>query len=133
MKRILLVAPVPLRFDLTQDQAFMKLPFSKTKNFLMPLHIATVAGLTPDHYHVDLWDEAVQGLIESKPDTDSYDLVGITGYTAHLPRAHEIGKFFRSKNVLVAIGGPGISSAPQNHYDDFDILFLGEAELTWPQ
>ncbi len=133
MKRILLVAPLPLRFDLTQDQAYLKLPFSKVSSFLMPLHIATVAGLTPDDYHVDLWDESVQGLVETKPDASSYDLVGITGYTVHLPRAHEVAKYFRSLSILVAIGGPGISSAPQNHYDDFDILFLGEAELTWPQ
>ncbi len=133
MKRILLVAPVPLRFDLTQDQSFLQLPFTKTKSFLMPLHIATIAGLTPSRFHVDLWDEAVQGPADKKPDFATYDLIGCTGFTAHLSRAAEVAKAARDKGILAVVGGPGISSGPQNYYNDFDVMFIGEAELTWPQ
>jgi len=133
MIRILLVAPVPLRFDLTQDQSFLTLPFTKTKSFLMPLHIATIAGLTPERFHLDLWDEAVQGPADAHRKFASYDIVGCTGFTAHLGRAAEVAKSARSAGMLTVIGGPGISSGPQNYYNDFDILFIGEAELTWPQ
>lgn len=133
MQRVLLVAPVPLRFELTQDDAFLKLPFARrAKSFLMPLHIATVAAVTPDEFQVDLWDESTMGPA-TEADLGRYDLVGITGYTAHLPRAKAIAQFCRERGVPVAIGGPGISTMPQRHYDDFDILFIGEAELTWPQ
>jgi radical SAM superfamily enzyme YgiQ (UPF0313 family) len=32
----------------------------------------------------------------------------------------------------VAVGGPGVSSQPHLYVNDFDHLFIGEAELTWP-
>lgn len=132
-KRILLVAPLPLRFELTQDQSFLKLPIIGAKSFMLPLHIATVAGLTPPEFQVELWDESVHGVIESRHDLATYDLVGVTGYTAHLPRAKEIGAWVRKAGVPIAIGGPGISTMAQRYRDDFDIIFIGEAELTWPQ
>ena len=133
MKRILLVAPLPLRFELTQDDLYLKLPFSKVKSFILPLHIATVAGLTPDEFDVDLWDESVRGGIDEQSHLKDYDLVGITGYTAHLPRARAIAQVFRKRGIPVAIGGPGISSMLYRYRDDFDIFFIGAAELTWPQ
>ncbi len=130
MIRILLVAPVPLRFDLTQDQSYIN---DKTRAFMMPLHLATVAGLTPDRFHVDIWDEAVRGLADASPDFGSYDIVGCTGFTAHLSRATEVAAAARKLGMLTVVGGPGISSGPQNYYNDFDVLFIGEAEETWPQ
>ncbi len=133
MKKILLIAPVPLRFELTQDEVYRNLPLSKVKSFLLPLHLATVAGLTPAEYEVVIWDEAVHGRISAEKMPQGYDLVGLTGYTAHLPRAAEVSALFRKKGIPVVIGGAGISSLPQKYYHDFDVLFIGEAEMTWPQ
>jgi radical SAM superfamily enzyme YgiQ (UPF0313 family) len=133
MERILLIAPLPLRFELTQDENYRNLPFSKIKSFIAPLHLATIAGLTPKEYEVVIWDEAVKGRICDNTLPVNFDLVGLTGYTAHLPRAVELSKMFRSRGIPVAIGGAGISSLPHKHYNDFDILFIGEAEYTWPQ
>lgn len=133
MKKILLVAPLPLRFELTQDQAYLRFPFSKAKSLLLPLHIATIAGLTPSEFQVDLWDESVRGRIDDKFPFHQYDLVGITGYTAHLPRAKQISGLFRRHGIPVVIGGSGISTMPQPYRNDFDVLFIGEAELTWPR
>ena len=64
-KRILLVSPQPLGFELTQDEPFSKLPFMKKKGFMTPLALATVAALTPDEFKVDLWDEALCGRVDS--------------------------------------------------------------------
>ena len=133
MKRILLVAPLPLRFELTQDEVYRNLPLSKVKSFILPLHLATVAGLTPPGYEVVIWDESVHGRISDENMPQCYDLVGLTGYTAHLPRAAEVSGLFRKKGIPVVIGGPGISSLPQKYYNDFDVLFIGEAEHIWPQ
>jgi len=132
MKRILLVAPVQMRFELTQDDSLIRLPYARAKAFLVPLHIATIAALTPDEFSVELWDESTSGPV-TDTDVTRYDLVGITGYTAHLPRAREIARHCKEHGVLTAIGGPGISTMPQRHYDNFDILFVGEAEHIWPQ
>ena len=47
MKKILLVAP---EFEVPGQR----------KAFVVPLHLATLAALTPDDIEVDLWDETVQ-------------------------------------------------------------------------
>lgn len=131
MSRILLIAPVPLRFELTQDKSLVSI--FGVKGFMAPLQIATIAGLTPAEHEVMLWDEAVLGQVDLQVRAKDYDLVGITGFTAHLPRAKAIADFFRSQGVLTVIGGSGISSVPDRFRNDFDVFFIGEAELTWPQ
>ena len=44
-----------------------------------------------------------------------------------------LGELFRRRGIPVAVGGPGVSSAPEHYRHAFDILFIGEAEYTWPQ
>jgi len=101
----------------------------------MPLGLATVAALTPDEFHVDIWDEFVRGSIEESDHlcTHKYDLVGITSSRVSILRAREIAGFFHQQGIPVAIGGPGVSGTPDRCREYFDILFIGEAELTWPQ
>ncbi len=135
MKKILLIAPGS--DDSQKPQSSWMLhsnPFLKRKAFTSPLHIATIAGLTPDDMEVDLWDEPVHGYIDKDtPFHKDYDLVGVTGYGLHFPRACKISRVFRDRGVPVAVGGAGVSSIPKLYRDHFDILFVGEAELTWPR
>jgi radical SAM superfamily enzyme YgiQ (UPF0313 family) len=132
MKKILLVSTL---YDpqLSQYGGITKLPSFQTKGFMVPLNLATLAALTDDDIEVDLWDESVHGWIDEATDLNNYDLVGISCFVHRLPRAKEVAKIFRKRGIPVAIGGPGVSSAPERCRDDFDILFIGEAELTWPQ
>ena len=100
----------------------------------MPLGLATVAALTPDSIQVDIWDEAVQGQInEEYARGKDYDLIGVTGFINHAGRMNELGRMFRQCGLLTAVGGPGVSSEPELFREFFDILFIGEAEYTWPQ
>ena len=137
MKKILLITP-----DFTPEETRVRsiagglsaLKFMPQKTLMAPLGLATVAALTPDDIDVDIWDEAVHGLIAD--DTDfgkDYDLVGVTGYINHLLRVKRLGELFRRRGIPVAVGGPGVSSAPEHYRHAFDILFIGEAEYTWPQ
>lgn len=106
--------------------------FFRKKAFTSPLHIATVAALTPDDFEVDLWDEPVQGAIDETTDFGKdYDLVGVTGYGLHFDRAREVARVFRARGVPVAVGGPGVSAVPDMYRAYFDVLFVGEAEETW--
>ena len=132
MKKILLVNAL---YDpqLSQFGGIEKLGSFQTKGFMVPLNLATIAALTPDDIEVDLWDEPVHGRIDESTDLADYDLVGISCFVHRIPRAKEIAAIFRKRGIPVAIGGPGVSSAPEQCRDDFDILFIGEAELTWPQ
>ena len=108
---------------------------SEVKNNFPPLGLATIAALTPDdRYRVIIWDELVHGRIDK--DTDfgcAIDLAGITGYKTHFRRCREVSEIFRSKGILTAAGGPGVSGSPRDYEGHFDILFINEAELTWPR
>ena len=129
MKNILLVNPgyaLEIRWIADEDKISVKADY-------FPLGLATVAALTPDKFQVDIWDELVRGPVEQSRLEREYDLVGITSHSANLGRALKIADYFRQKNRLVVVGGPGVTSNPDRCRNHFDVLFIGEAELTWPE
>jgi radical SAM superfamily enzyme YgiQ (UPF0313 family) len=130
MKNILLVSPDSDNEALwvTGDES------AEVNNNFPPLGLATVAALTSDEFHVQIWDELVHGKIDRNTQFDrKYDLVGLTGYAIHLPRCKEISALFRERGTLVAIGGPGVSNSPYECRPHYDILFINEVEQTWPR
>ena len=129
--KILLVSPNQ-DIEFAESSKVMK-QYSKTKTLMMPLPLATIAALTPDDIEVKLWDEPVHGLIDENTELGEYDLVGISIYVSHVNRAKRISRVIRQRGIPVVIGGPGVSTVPDQCREDFDVLFIGEAELTWPQ
>ena len=134
---ILLVSP-ELAFEKNKTRNVSSelgaLNFFSKKAFLAPLTLTTVAALAPDDVEVDIWDESVRGMISDRTDLKKdYDLLGITGYSSDISRVKQIGRIFRNRGIKVAVGGPGVSTEPERYRDHFDILFIGEAEHTWPQ
>jgi len=130
MNRILLVNPsyeLEIRWIVNEEEIDVKADY-------LPLGLCTLAALTPEEFHVDIWDELVRGPLNTESIFDGqYDLIGITSCRANLPRAQELAKIFRMRGIPVAVGGPGVSGTPDRCRNHFDILFIGEAELTWPQ
>jgi len=113
----------------TDDQAHAQMLHD-----MVPLGLATVAALTPDEYHVDIWDEPVRGKITPQTRFErEYDLVGLTGYRSHLNRCEALSELFRGRGIPVVVGGPGVSGTPDRCRGLYDVLFIGEAEKTWPQ
>ena len=137
MKRILLVNPAFTEYTTGLPQTLRRSAAAKWSPFqvgVMPLGLATVAALTPGSIRVDIWDESVQGQItEADVTGKDYDLIGVTGYVNHAARMKELGLMFRRCELTTAVGGPGVSSEPELFREHFDILFIGEAEHTWPQ
>src|SRR5262245_35090687 len=151
MRRILLVNPAFSSDPTGLPPVFRKSAAAKWSPFqigVMPLGLATIAALTPERIHVDIWDESVDGPISvrdllksvrdlSKNDKSAsaaiYDLVGVTGYVNHAGRVNEIGRTLRRLGIPGVVGGPGVSSEPEIYREYFDTLFIGEAEHTWPQ
>jgi radical SAM superfamily enzyme YgiQ (UPF0313 family) len=131
-KRILLVSAMRDSDISNWVNSQMCNPGSRTA-FTTPLSLGTIAALTPDRYEVVIWDEAVRGPIteETGPEGD-FDLVGITAYSTQLPRARNIARIFRARGILVVAGGAGVTVEPAVCRDHFDVLFIGEAEETWP-
>jgi radical SAM superfamily enzyme YgiQ (UPF0313 family) len=104
------------------------------KGAVAPLGLATVAAITPADVEVTIWDEAVHPAITEATEFDGkYDLVGVTGYETHIRRVRELGEILRRRGFFTVVGGPGVSAAPEQYRDSFDVLFIGEAEYTWPQ
>jgi radical SAM superfamily enzyme YgiQ (UPF0313 family) len=93
------------------------------------LSMPTLAGLTPEGHEVTLCDENVE---EIDFDVD-VDVVGVTGYIVHRQRMYEIINEFRRRGRFVVVGGPFASLCPEELRGRCDVLFVDEAEETWPR
>jgi radical SAM superfamily enzyme YgiQ (UPF0313 family) len=123
--RVLLVNP---RYELSFWSLTGAAPVTGRRGFMPPLALATLAALAPSHVDVRIVDESVEPIDFDAP----CDVVGITGYVTQRARIIEIAAEFRRRGVLVAIGGPYASLSPDTLRPHADVLFRGEAELTWP-
>jgi radical SAM superfamily enzyme YgiQ (UPF0313 family) len=109
---------------------FDRILSSLGKKCLFPnLSLPTVAGITPREHDVVLCDENVEPV---DFDTDA-DIVGLTGYVVHEKRLFELAEEFRRRGKFVVAGGPLASLCPEKLRDKVDVLFVDEAEYTWPQ
>jgi radical SAM superfamily enzyme YgiQ (UPF0313 family) len=88
-----------------------------------------VAGLTPAPHEVVLCDENVEHV---DFDTDA-DIVGLTGYVVHKRRILELADAFRRRGKRVVAGGPFATLCPEELRGRVDVIFVGEAEYTWPE
>lgn len=93
------------------------------------LSMPTVAGLTPGEHELVLSDENVGEIDFDMP----ADIIGVTGYIAHKPRILEIIREFKRRGRFVVVGGPYASLCPEELRGLCDVLFLHEAEATWPE
>ncbi len=95
-----------------------------------PLGLATVAGMTPPEFAVELVDENAEPI---RFDTDA-DLVAIGCWNVQYHRARELAREFRRRGKTVVVGGPYPTLCPERFTDGtFDVVFDGEAEITWPE
>lgn len=125
MKVVLLsprIPPAPMNFAGAMD--LVGCAFSH-----IPLPLATLAALTPRTHAVRILDENVE---EVPLDLDA-DLVAFTGIWCQRDRLFELADGFRARGVRVAIGGPIAQDAEDECRQHADVLFVGEAEYTWPR
>jgi len=100
-----------------------------------PLSVATVAGITPAEFHVEIWDELVRGPLQlDKPLPKQYKIVGISvTFPYQGPRAVQIAREITNKGVLTVLGGAFLSSNPAPFRGQADVLVIGECEELWPR
>ncbi len=97
---------------------------------MIPGALPTLAALAAPH-DVCLLDENVEEI-----DFEAlrrFDIVGVTGMIVQRTRMTEILLKLREMGVYVAVGGPLASVDPQYFSGMYDVLFLGEADTTWPE
>ena len=124
--RIYLIAPRNPESFWTFDRV---LPHLGKKCAFPNLSLPTVAGLTPPEHEVILCDENVEPI---DFDVDA-DMIGVTGYVIHRQRILEIVDAFKRRGRFVVAGGPFASLCPEELRGKVDVLFVDEAEETWPQ
>lgn len=124
--KICLIAPKNPESFWTFDRI---LPSLDKKCAFPNLSLPTVAGLTPREHEVLLLDENIERV---NLDIDA-DIFGLTGYVIHKQRILWLAKELRSRGKFVVAGGPFASLCPEELRGKVDVLFIDEAEYTWPQ
>jgi radical SAM superfamily enzyme YgiQ (UPF0313 family) len=93
-------------------------------NRIEPLAIATVAGLIPDAFDIDFFDDRIEPILFDQ----KTDLVGITVDTYSAKRAYAIALEYRKKGVPVIMGGFHPTLVPNEAEKCADAIVIGEVE-----
>jgi len=103
---------------------------SRTIASLPSLGLLTLAGMTPArhdvHYvEVDDWKDA-----DDIP--RDLDFAAISTYSAQVFEAYALADWLRAAGVPVVIGGPHVSTLPDEALAHADAVAVGEGESVWP-
>jgi radical SAM superfamily enzyme YgiQ (UPF0313 family) len=130
--KILLISPgTPDEID---NKIIRGIPYLFAKAFIAPHAVATVAALTPPEHEVAIHDEYMRGPVEDLPDSDEYDIIGVSVISNMVARSVTLSQLCHTKfpKALIVAGGIGVETMIQGKDHGFDVLFHGEAEDTWP-
>lgn len=102
------------------------------KRATMPVaSLPLLSALTPPEHHVTLLDENVTAL-----DFDRLaraDIVGVTGMIVQRSRMREILQELKARGAFTVVGGAWVTVSEDYFGDLADVIFVGEAEETWPR
>ena len=90
-----------------------------------------LAALTPGEHTVTLVDENVEALDWER--LARADIVGVTGMTVQRQRMHEILTELKRRGLFTVVGGPWVSVQEDYFGDLADVIFIGEADESWPR
>src|SRR5947208_3141523 len=90
-----------------------------------------LAALTPPGHSVTLIDENVEAIDFER--CARADIVGVTGMSVQRGRMREILDELRRRGVFVVVGGPWATVREDEFAGRADVVFVGEAEQTWPR
>ena len=89
-----------------------------------------LAALTPPGHTVTLVDENVEPIDFDR--CARADVVGITGMIIQRRRMREILAELKRRGAFVVVGGPWATVKEDDFAVLADVVFVGEAERTWP-
>lgn len=89
-----------------------------------------LAALVPKHHDVTIMDENVEEIDFDR--LGRADMVCVTGMSIQGTRMREILEQVRRRGVLAVVGGPLATVEPDEISDLADVIFIGEADVTWP-
>ncbi|MEO8557503.1 MAG: DUF4070 domain-containing protein [Rhodospirillales bacterium] len=101
------------------------------KSSLPVASLPLLAALTPAGHTVTLIDENVEEIDWER--CAKADIVGLTGMVVQRFRMREILSELKSRGCFVVVGGPWVTVKEDYFGNLADVIFIGEAETTWPQ
>ena len=128
MADIVLISP---RFEPSFWGSDYALPMLDGKTLMPVMALPLLAALTPSEHNVTIIDENVQDIDWER--CQRADIVGVTGMIVQRQRIREILVELKRRGVFTVLGGPWITVKPDDYPDLPEVIFLGEAEETWPQ
>ena len=90
-----------------------------------------LAALVPKHHDVTVIDENVEDIDFER--LGRADMVCLTGMSIQGQRLREILEEVRARGVLTVVGGAMATVEPEELEGLADVIFIGEADTTWPQ
>jgi radical SAM superfamily enzyme YgiQ (UPF0313 family) len=128
MSDIVIINP---RFDVSYWGMESALPFMGRRANLPVASLPLLAALTPAEHTVTLIDENVEPINFER--VARADIVGVTGMSVQRFRMKEILAELKERGVFTAVGGP-LVTVQEDYFEDLaDVIFIGEAEETWPR
>ncbi|HEV3260881.1 MAG TPA: radical SAM protein, partial [Gemmataceae bacterium] len=128
MADIVLISP---RFEVSYWGLEHALPIVGKRANLPVAALPLLAALTPGEHTVTLLDENVEAINYDR--LAKADIVGVTGMGIQRFRMREILTELKGRGIFTAVGGPWVSVQEDYFGDLADVIFVGEAEQTWPQ
>ena len=89
-----------------------------------------LAAITPAEHTVTLMDENGEPIDLDR--CERADIVGLTGLSVQRFRMNEILTELNRRGCFVVVGGPWVTVEEDYFGDLADVIFVGEAEETWP-
>jgi radical SAM superfamily enzyme YgiQ (UPF0313 family) len=128
MADIVLVNP---RFEASYWGLEHALPFLGKRANLPVACLPLLAALVPEGHQITLVDENVEALDYER--MARADIVGLTGMSVQRFRMREILTELKERNVFTVVGGPWVTVQEDYFAGLADVIFVGEAEETWPR
>jgi radical SAM superfamily enzyme YgiQ (UPF0313 family) len=128
MASITLINP---RFDESYWGLERALPVFAKRAVLPTAGLPLLAAVTPPGHDVTIIDENATAI-----DFDAVaraDIVGLTGMSVQRRRMAEILRELRRRGVFSVVGGPWVSVEEEAFGALADVVFIGEAEESWPR
>src|SRR3954467_638379 len=107
------------------------LPMFRKTALLPPLNLALLAALTPAGHTVTIIDENVAPIDYER--CRRADIVGGTGMAGERVRMRGGIVELKSRGIFTVLGGPWATVKPEDLGPLVDVVFIGEAEETWPR
>ena len=128
MADIVLINP---RFEVSYWGLEHALPLLGKKCNLPTACLPLLAALTPDGHRMTIVDENVEPIDFDR--LAEADIVGLTGMIVQRRRMREILRELKARGIFTVVGGPWVS-VQEDYFEGLaDVIFVGEAETTWPQ